>query len=508
MNTDNHRYITLLKAIEAERRHDETFYKQLNESKTIQQKIQSGFIWYPVQIIKNSFTLGDYREIEVQKINTSENSHKFSEGIAASLFNIQDARIEFRVIISAVRGDKMRMFLHADQAEKMDQLEKGLTGIEVIYDDKPYKVMEKAIKSLIDATKEHHKTLRDGISNDSLEQSDIPITTDHKIDLRRDINSSQKNAILTCLKAPNLGIIHGPPGTGKTTTLVALIETLLHTEKRILVCASSNNAVDLLAERLSKRHISVLRIGNISRIHDDLMHLTIEEKVRNHHEWNNIKKVKIQAQEVDKKASQFKRNFGNEERNVRRELKKEARDLRKWALELEDRLIEDIVNGSQVVAATLIGVSNRVLKDMLFKTVIIDEASQALEAECWNAILRAERVILAGDHKQLPPTVKSSEAAKLGMGSTILDKMTDVIRHSSLLTEQYRMNHKILGFSNKMFYDNQLYSNSEVAERTIRNDNLPLVLLIQRDAVLKKSSIMNTEAMPITENITLSENIL
>jgi len=477
MSQDQNRYQTLLKAIDAERKHDEAFFKSLNESKTMQQKVNVGFVWYPVNIIRKSYTIGEYLEIEVQRTKNLENSHRFSEGMAASIFNIQDEKVEFKVVVSAVRGDKMRLLLHTDQADRMDIFDRGLTGVEVIYDDKPYKVMEKAIRSIIDTKKDYHKIIRDGIAKQSLEQYPLAIEIDGHIDHRKDINNSQKEAIKSSLKAPNLAIIHGPPGTGKTTTLVALVETLLKSEKRILVCASSNNAVDLLAERLSMRGISVLRVGNITRIHDDLMHLTIEEKVRNHQDWNHIKKVKIQAHETDKKASQFKRNFGPEERDERRELRKEARELRKWAIELEDRLIDDIVLGSQVIATTLIGVSNRILNDLHFKTVIIDEASQALEPECWNAILKAERVILAGDHKQLPPTVKSTEAVKLGLETTILDLMTDHISFSSLLNEQYRMHHKILGFSNEKYYGNQLISNPDVANRTIRNDQLPLVLI-------------------------------
>jgi ATP-dependent RNA/DNA helicase IGHMBP2 len=388
MSQDQNRYQTLLKAIDAERKHDEAFFKSLNESKTMQQKVNVGFVWYPVNIIRKSYTIGEYLEIEVQRTKNLENSHRFSEGMAASIFNIQDEKVEFKVVVSAVRGDKMRLLLHTDQADRMDLFDRGLTGVEVIYDDKPYKVMEKAIRSIIDTKKDYHRIIRDGIAKQSMEQYPLAIEIDGLVDHRKDINNSQKEAIKSSLKAPNLAIIHGPPGTGKTTTLVALAETLLKSEKRILVCASSNNAVDLLAERLSLRGISVLRVGNITRIHDDLMHLTIEEKVRNHQDWNHIKKVKIQAHETDKKASQFKRNFGPEERDEKRELRKEARELRKWAIELEDRLIDDIVLGSQVIATTLIGVSNRILKDLHFKTVIIDEASQALEPECWNAILR------------------------------------------------------------------------------------------------------------------------
>jgi ATP-dependent RNA/DNA helicase IGHMBP2 len=477
MEQGENRYQRLLKAIDAERRHEEDFFKSLNESQTTQQKVNAGFCWYPVNVVRKSYTIGEYLEVEVTKAKPSDQRHRFSEGKAASIFNIQDSKVEFRAVISYVRGDKMRLLLHTDHIDKLDILDKGLTGIEVIYDDKPYKVMEKAVKAVIDSKVESIKTLRNAITAGHISQYDLPYPENANIDHRKDLNDSQKNAIRTCLKAPSLGIIHGPPGTGKTTTLVALCQEILKSEKRILVCASSNNAVDLLAERLSTKGVAVLRIGNITRIHDDLTHLTVEEKVRNHQEWNHIKKVKIQAQEADKQASQYKRNFGHVELMERKALRKEARDLRKWAIELEDRLIDDIIHSSQVIATTLVGVSHRYLKDLQFKSLIIDEASQALEPECWNAMLKADRVILAGDHKQLPPTVKSTDASKLGLETTILDILTDTNSHSCLLTEQYRMHQAILGFSNKMYYEGKLASHADVATRTIRNDQLPLVYL-------------------------------
>lgn len=478
MSENIQRYYTLLQAIDAERKHDEAFFKNLNESKTIQQKVNAGFVWYPIQLIRKSYTIGEYLEVEIQRIKKTDNNHKFSEGTAASLFNVQDVRTEFKVIIAAVRGDKMKILLHSDQADRLDILDKGLTGIEMVYDDKPYKVMESAIKSVINSKKENILQLRSALTAGLLAQKSLKNIDSHlSFAALKNINASQSSAIDLCLSVPLLGIIHGPPGTGKTTTLVALAESLLTTEKRILVCASSNNAVDLLAEKLSQRGLVVLRLGNITRIHDDLMHLTIEEKVRNHHDWANIKKVKIQAHETEKKASQYKRNFGPQERDERRELRKEAKELRKWAYELEDRLIDEILYGSQIIATTLIGASNKMIKDMYFKTVIIDEASQSLEAECWNAILKADRVIMAGDHKQLPPTVKSTEAAKLKMETTILDILTEHNSHSSLLTEQYRMHHKILGFSNRKFYGGKLESSPDVSNRSLRNDTLPLVFI-------------------------------
>ncbi len=427
------RYLTIISAIEAERKHDELFFKSLRDSKSIQEKVNGGFVWYPVEILRTSYTVGDHIEIEVKKTKSSTENHRFSEGIAASLFNIQGERTDIRCTVASVRNDRMTLMIHADQIEKVGLPEKGLTGVEIVYDDRPYKVMISAMKTVLDSKVPHIMALRQAVGSGSINQTLSIFNDDGFIQNFKSLNYSQKKAIEMSARIPSLGIIQGPPGTGKTTTLVALTEVLLKSEKRVLVCASSNNAVDLLAERLSARGISVLRIGNITRIHDDLVHLTIDEKVRNHSEWVHIKKVRIQARESDKKASQYKRQFGVEERDKRRELRKEARDLRKWAFELEDRLIDSIIHASEVIATTLIGVSNKMLKDIFFQTVIIDEASQALEPECWNAMIKAKRVILAGDHKQLPPTVKSTEAVKLGLETTIFDIMTENMKECALL---------------------------------------------------------------------------
>jgi ATP-dependent RNA/DNA helicase IGHMBP2 len=416
MSSELVRFEHLLKAIEEERRHEERFFKDMHQSRSLQDKVKTGFVWYPVQLVKKYYTVGEYLEVEVERINDASGAHKFSEGSAAHLFHIlQNERTEYKGVVSFVRQNKMRILLHLDHIDRIEDIEKGLIGIEMIYDDKPYKVMENAIKNVVSSKNDHISYLRSALINGHTTDSDVVRATDNLSLSLHSLNDSQKNAIHISAQAPNIAIIHGPPGTGKTTTLVGLIQSLTKNEKRILVCASSNNAVDLLASRLHSLGINVLRIGNITRIHDDLMQLTIEEKVRNHQDWNHIKKVRVQAQEADRKASQFKRNFGPDERDERKELRKEARELRKWAKELEDRLMDDIVHQAQVITTTLIGCSNKVLDTMNFNTCIIDEASQALEPECWNAILKANRVILSGDHKQLPSTVKSQEAVKIGL---------------------------------------------------------------------------------------------
>ena len=206
------------------------------------------------------------------------------------------------------------------------------------------------------------------------------------------------------------------------------------------------------------------------------LHLTLEDKLKNHGDWSHIKKVKIQADEAEKMSSKYRRSFGQVEREERFAYKKEARELRKWARELEYKLTREIVGNAKVVVSTLIGAAHPDIDDLYFDTVIIDEASQALEPESWVAMIKGKRTILAGDHKQLPPTVKSRNAAQLGLETTLLDILTPVIHDSYLLNTQYRMNDTILGFSNQMFYNGKLLSSEKVANRLLRS--LPPLTLI------------------------------
>ncbi len=472
------RYEKILDAIEDERKAEESFFQSLHSSKTLQEKVDQGFIWYPIEIVAVHYAIGESVEIKIKRKTAPGKDffHKFKVGVSVQFFNSDPNVKNISGVVSYLQKDTISVLTYVEK-EDVEDFYSGHSGLEIIYDDKSYQVMKSAIRQVMDSKNESVQVLRKAFISQSLPDNRIYGEDSAFIISGSTLNLSQKKALEIALSSRYLSIIHGPPGTGKTTTLVALTKTILQKEKKILVCASSNNAVDLLASRLHLEGLRVLRIGNVTRIHDDLVDLTLIEKLRNHPDWNTIKKIKIQADQILRTASKYKRSFTPEDKAERKRLKKESYDLRSWSRELEDRLSDEILSNTQVIATTLISASHPQIQKMVFETVIIDEASQALEAECWNAILKGKRVILAGDHLQLPPTVKSQEAMQKGFDKTILDFMTDKIEESSLLTVQYRMNDTILGFSNRQFYKGMLESFPTNKNISLPNDDLPLVFI-------------------------------
>lgn len=471
----NDRYDDLLEAIEHERKNEQDFYQKLNVSKTIQQRIDGGYLWYPVELQNRRYSIGDQIELTFEKKKDADKPHKLKTGIGVRVFKEGEDAFSYMGVISFVRRDKIKIFVGDEHIMGDHRLTKGLIGIEAIYDEKPFQIMKKALLAVKDRNDVRFMNFKNGILTGDFGKSyQDPIPKEF---VSSRLNPSQSDAVHTVSSAEYVGIVYGPPGTGKTTTLVQLIKQLVKKEKRVLVCAPSNNAVDLLATLLHQIGLNVLRVGNVSRVDDDTVHLTLSEKARNHPEWKQIKKVRILEQEAFNQAGQFKRKFGQQEREDRKAMYKEAKELRKWARDLEDRLKDQIVDEAQVICTTLIGASHSSIDNLEYQTVIIDEASQALEPSCWNVILKAQRVILAGDHKQLSPVVKSEEAKKLGLGVTLLDRLMDKVSHTSMLKVQYRMHQSILGFSNQMFYEDALESHESVVNHTLPNDTSPAVFI-------------------------------
>ena len=471
---EENRYKQLLLAIEAERSEEEKYYLKLKAQDSRQEKIASGILIYPLSLERANYTLGERIELVFFRTKNKDQNHKFKVGVACTLSIEGRAEEKYKATVAFARKNEFRIILSNSNLNLNEFPKNAWYFLELDYDEKPFKVMREALFNILKTKSIALQELRDGL----LRKEDFAFQRDSDYNFSSDtLNQSQINAINEVSRSDRISIIHGPPGTGKTTTIVELVKVLLKSEKKVLVCAPSNNAVDLLAHRLDKNGVKVLRIGNITRIDDDISHLTLDEKSRNHAEWSHIKKVKIEAEEARKSASNYKRKFGSDERAYRSMMYKEFKALKQWARDLEDRLVDQIVSESEVIATTLIGIEARQVRDLKFETVIIDEASQALEPECWNVILRARRVVLVGDHQQLPPTVKSNKAIELGLHSTLLHRLSSHIKHSYLLNTQYRMHEKILGFSNRMFYENKLMSADKVQSWTLPNDTKPLVLI-------------------------------
>lgn len=468
-------FTTLLKGIEAERSQEQAYFEKLAEKDTLKHQVETGLAVHPTRFNSQHFTVGDMVELTFERTGNLEMRHRLKVGASIQIIQ-QQSELNLAGVISSIRRHIFKVLVHDHQAEKHFFSGSHTYALRLSFDARTYRIMDDTIQSVITQmdtppTQDYIRgCFQEGYSQqkDGEEISIIPAPH---------LNDSQQSAVTTALASYPYHVIHGPPGTGKTTTLIELIRHLSAKESRVLVCAASNNAVDLLAERSHEAGLIVTRVGNIARISDNLVHLSLNEKARNHKDWIHIKKVKIEADEAQRQAKKFKRSFGPEERRQRNDLRKEAKDLRKWARDLEDKLVQTILDNSQVIATTLIGTESGVMKDMRFKTVVIDEASQALEPECWVAMLKAKRVILAGDHQQLPPTVKSNEAVDIGLQITLFENLIKRQQGISLLDTQYRMNEDILGFSNAAFYDNALKSEEKIRQHTLPSDSAPLVFI-------------------------------
>ncbi len=469
------RYFDLLEAIEAERKTEEQYFLELSHSKTRQEKIDAGILISPLILLRSYYTLGEWVEIEVEN-PPRQITHSFKDGKGCVLTS-KRFEVSYHGTISYSNRKVIRCIFRNDEIMSDIATPDSSLTLELTYDDRPFKVMKKAIKKVIATRDPLISNWKESLAKRKDLTGHDPLSKHSLVNVEHTLNEDQIAAVEGSLSANSMAIIHGPPGTGKTTTLTFLIASLIRARQQVLVCAPSNHATDLLAIKLHEMGCNVLRIGNITRIGDRVSHLTLDEKVRSHNEWHRIKKVKMDAEDARKKALTFKRNYGPDEKIQRSILLREAKDLKKWAQEWEDRITEDILSGAGVICTTLISSELSILDNRIFSCLVIDEASQALEPECWVAMLKARKVIFAGDHMQLPPTVRSKVAEEKGLTTTILDTMTSILHHSYLLRCQYRMNNDILDFPNKKFYDGKLYSDESVRFRKISPGDQPVTFI-------------------------------
>ncbi|POY36326.1 IGHMBP2 family helicase [Solitalea longa] len=465
----------LRKVLKIEKEEDLQLYRKFVIESEIGERVKNGNSWYPVIITQTGYGRGEQVFVEIERTTAKGTDHQLQTGKRASLFsnvNNQASKQRTEGVIGTAVKDKLRIYLNAD--ELPEWINQGKIGVDLLFDETSYKEMDETLRLVADAQNNRLSELREIL----LGHSPAGFSTISSSPLQNALNESQQLAIQQILSANDVAIVHGPPGTGKTTTFVEAIKQVTLLEKQVLVTAPSNTAVDLLCERLDAEGLNVVRIGHPARVGDHLADLVIDNKITQHEYFNDIKNIRKKAEEFRSLAFKYKRNFGKEESRQRQLLFNEARSLKQEAIKLEDYIISDILSEAQVIACTLVGANNQTLKDRTFKTVFIDEAAQALEPACWIPIMKAGRVIMAGDHFQLPPTVKSFEAGKQGLNTTLFEKTIKRQQVDSLLNVQYRMHKAIMEFSNQQFYHGKLVAaDSVVDHRLFANDENTLLFI-------------------------------
>ncbi len=463
--------IKVQELLQIEKASDLEQYKKRTAATSYKFRRTAGVCWYPVILEKEKYDSGERLLVKVSRSREHAQSDSFRSGKLVSLFstlkNNAEEHKSVQGVVNRVRDDEMTITLTCDELPLW--VHDGLLGVQLLFDVNSYKEMEYALRQVIGG---ENKRLQE-LSSIILGKQEAKFHAHFELE-NDDLNEQQNVALNKVLSAKDVAIIHGPPGTGKTTTTVECILEMLKTEHQVLVCAPSNAAVDLLVEKLCEKEISTVRIGHPARVTQEAINHTLDAKIALHKDFKTLRKLKKKAEEFFSLGGKWKRNFGKEDREQRKLLLAEARKLKQEAERLSLFISSNIIEKSQVVCSTLVGASNMKLKGITFNTVFIDEAGQALEPACWIPILKCNRVIFAGDHQQLPPIVKSQEAGKKGLRTTLFEKAIQRNEVDVMLTEQYRMNENIMKFSSDLFYAGNLIANSKVKNWLNFEGDLPV----------------------------------
>ena len=446
-------------------------YRRQTEDAGIEQKVRRGEAWFPLRLGRSYYNSMNQLAIEVFRDEDTDIDHNFEFGRPVVFFGMGNPQrstlnpprstlhyFSFTATVSYVDGDRMVIIL-PDSGRLLDlQRQEGALGVQLSFDETSYRCMFDALDRVLRA-KGRLAYLRD------LFYSRQRVQTLTFEDMRFPyLNVTQERAVNEVLRAKDVAVVHGPPGTGKTTTLVEAIRETLMREPQVLVCAQSNMAVDWISEKLVDRGINVLRLGNPTRVNDKMLSFTYERRFEAHPDYPQLWSIRKVIREL-----RSHRRRGDEKYHQKLE------SLKSRATELEIRINGELFGEARVIACTLVGSAHRLLEGMKFGTLFIDEAAQALEAACWIPMRRVGRVILAGDHCQLPPTVKSIAALKAGLGRTLMERIArqrpEVV---TLLRMQYRMHEDIMRFSSDWFYHNQMIAAPEVRNRSILDLDLPM----------------------------------
>ena len=476
--------------LQKEYEYEKELYRQQTREAGIPKRIQQGVCWFPVKLGADRYNSLNQLTVEVTRTETEETEHRFEYGRPVCFFRISADRqiryFNFSAVISYVQDNKMVVVLPGPQVLP-ELVVTGELGVQLYFDDTSYKTMFAALREVAEAKGNRTARLREVLLGKApaLRRETGPVRFPW-------LNASQEKAVNQVLCAKEVAVVHGPPGTGKTTTLVEAVYETLHRENQVMVSAQSNTAVDWIAEKLVDRGIPVLRIGNPTRVNDKMLAFTYERRFEAHSDYPELWQIRKTIREMTGRL----RKSGREDRE---RLHNQLTKLRVRATGLEIRIDTELFTEARVIACTLVGAASRVLERKRFSSLFIDEAAQAIEAACWIAISRADRVILAGDHCQLPPTIKCIEAARGGLGRTLLEK---VVLHKpetvSLLKIQYRMHEDIMRFPSRWFYHDELEAAPEVKYRGILDFDTPVSWIdtseldLQEKAVAEGTGRLNT----------------
>lgn len=438
-------------------------FRKLTEQMGMQRKVKRGDAWFPLQVGKSFYNSLNQTAIEVFRTSDQDIEHNFEFGRPVMFFRSEGSEelkyFSFTGTVSYVDGDRMVVTV-PDSAPLLElQQSTDPIGVQLSFDETSYKLMFEALDRVMKAKNNRLAYLRNLFYSHqkagrfSFEPMKFPW-----------LNPTQERAVNEVLWAKDVAIVHGPPGTGKTTTLVEAINETLMRESQVLVCAQSNMAVDWISEKLVDRGINVLRIGNPTRVNDKMLGFTYERRFESHADYPQLWAIRKAIRELRKNRKKGSENYHQK-----------MDRLKSRAAEIELRINAELFGEARVIACTLVGSAHHLLEGMKFGTLFIDEAAQALEAACWIPMRRASRVILAGDHCQLPPTVKSIAALRAGLGKTLMERIAEnkpeVV---TLLKIQYRMNDEIMRFSSDWFYGGKVESAPQIKYRSVLDYDHPI----------------------------------